>query len=241
MSGRTDVAIAARLARTARELHGHGSVQETLRAIVDSARGVIEGCDHAGVTVLGRGGAIESPACTDPLVLELDRLQGALDQGPCLDVMRGQALLRIDDTAREQRWPAFSRGAEELGVGSMLACRLAGSWAPTAALNLHSGRRSAFDDGTAQIAVVYAAHATLALANAGLVASLRQSMDNRQAIGEATGILMERHRITSRQSFELLVAASQRLNVKLRVVAAQVVDTGEDPRSIRREQLPPFQ
>ena len=41
---------------------------------------------------------------------------------------------------------------------------------------------------------------------------------------------MERDRITAAQAFALLVRASQALNVKLRDIAQQLVDTGEFPR-----------
>jgi GAF domain-containing protein len=237
---RSGIAVATRLACSAHEFHGRGSVEETLRAIVERARGVVGGSDHAGVTLLDDDGTIHSPAYTDPLVPRLDRLQAELDQGPCLAAMRGEALLRIDDTARDRRWPDFARAADALGIGSTLACRIStGPAAPAAALNLHADRPSAFDDDTVQIAALYAVHAATALADAGLVESLHRSMDRRQTIGEATGILMERHRFSSRQAFDLLVTASQRLNVKLRDIAAHVVATGEDPRLVRREQLPP--
>jgi AmiR/NasT family two-component response regulator len=40
---------------------------------------------------------------------------------------------------------------------------------------------------------------------------------------------MEREHITSDQAFDMLRRASQHLNVKLRDVAQQLVDTGETP------------
>ncbi len=42
----------------------------------------------------------------------------------------------------------------------------------------------------------------------------------------ALGILIERHKITEAEAFRLLVAASQRENVKLRHVAGRLVLTG---------------
>ncbi|MFC1413358.1 GAF and ANTAR domain-containing protein [Streptacidiphilus sp. N1-12] len=238
---RGSLAVAARLASSARALQGHAGVGETLRAIAETARELVEGSEHAGVSLLGSDGSLTSPAYTDPTVLQLDQLQAELDQGPSLEAMRGSQsqVLQIDDIAQEQRWPAFTRGAGALGIGSMLACRISTGGTPAAALNLHAGRPSAFNDEAVELAVVFAVHASLALVNAGLVESLRRSMESRQAIGEATGILMERHRVTSQKAFELLVEASQRLNVKLRDIAARVVETGQDPTSIKRPQRPP--
>ena len=87
---------------------------------------------------------------------------------------------------------------------------------------------------------MYAAHSRVALDQTSLIASLHTAMMSRQLIGEATGVLMERHRIDSRHAFDLLVRSSQRLNVKLRVVAQYVVRTGQDPSEVRREDLLPL-
>ena len=51
-------------------------------------------------------------------------------------------------------------------------------------------------------------------------------MDSREIIGQAMGILMERHRITASQAFDLMVHVSQRSNVKLRAIADELVRTG---------------
>ena len=50
-----------------------------------------------------------------------------------------------------------------------------------------------------------------------------------EIIGQAQGILMERERITADQAFDLLRRSSQHLNVKLRDVAQELVDTGAVP------------
>lgn len=54
-------------------------------------------------------------------------------------------------------------------------------------------------------------------------------MESRAGIGQAMGILMERHRATPEQAFEMLKVASQNLNIRLRDLAEQVVLTGLDP------------
>ena len=60
------------------------------------------------------------------------------------------------------------------------------------------------------------------------------SVESREQIGRAVGILMERHRITASASFERLIAASQRTHRKLREVAQWVNETGEDPEQLSR-------
>jgi AmiR/NasT family two-component response regulator len=56
-------------------------------------------------------------------------------------------------------------------------------------------------------------------------------LGTRETIGEALGILMERERITADQAFDVLRRASQHLNVKLRDIAQNLVDTGETPNT----------
>jgi len=48
-------------------------------------------------------------------------------------------------------------------------------------------------------------------------------MASRAVIEQAKGVLMGRHGVDEKQAFELLRGQSQRLNVKLRALAAQLV------------------
>jgi AmiR/NasT family two-component response regulator len=57
--------------------------------------------------------------------------------------------------------------------------------------------------------------------------NLHQALSSRDVIGQAKGILMERLRITPDEAFDALRRSSQRLNVKLREVAATLAETGE--------------
>jgi AmiR/NasT family two-component response regulator len=54
-------------------------------------------------------------------------------------------------------------------------------------------------------------------------------MMSRACIEQANGILMERHKITEDEAYTILTHASQRTNIKLRDVAAELVRTGTLP------------
>lgn len=58
------------------------------------------------------------------------------------------------------------------------------------------------------------------------VEQLTRAVQTRDMIGQAKGILMERHRITGEQAFVLLVSTSSRSNRKLSAVAAHLTSTG---------------
>jgi hypothetical protein len=62
-----------------------------------------------------------------------------------------------------------------------------------------------------------------------LVRNLRQAVQSRDLIGQAKGILIERHEISGDEAFELLKFVSQDQNRKLRDIAEYLVRVGEFP------------
>ena len=63
------------------------------------------------------------------------------------------------------------------------------------------------------------------------VANLQRAIESRDVIGQAKGILMERHGLGPDQAFARLVAMSQNANVKLREVAESIVELRTDVRT----------
>jgi AmiR/NasT family two-component response regulator len=59
------------------------------------------------------------------------------------------------------------------------------------------------------------------------IQGLMTALESRDVIGQAKGILMERHKITAEEAFTLLRRASQRRNIKLAEIAEAVATTGE--------------
>jgi AmiR/NasT family two-component response regulator len=59
-------------------------------------------------------------------------------------------------------------------------------------------------------------------------------METRAVIDQAKGILMERHKLTPDQAFQLLAKASMATNRKLRDLAEALVQTGELAKPPRR-------
>ena len=64
---------------------------------------------------------------------------------------------------------------------------------------------------------------------AGREADLRRAVESHRQIGQATGILVERHRFSTVEAFNELRRASQDRNVKLRDLAARIIETGLEP------------
>jgi GAF domain-containing protein len=204
------------------------TVENALQLALDLAIDIVPGCEQAGIS-LQRDKHIETPASVGPLAKGCDRLQEQLGKGPCITALRDADVVRIDDVLTDGRWPDFAEGAAQLGLRSMFACRLATTRDTLGALNLYSSEPNAFDKDSENLALGYATHVTLALSAIEKERNLRKAMDSRELIGQAMGILMERHRITASQSFDLMVHVSQRSNVKLRAIAEELVQTGTLP------------
>jgi GAF domain-containing protein len=227
-----ELELAQMFAELAQSIDIQESVTDALEEAVRLAVDALDGCEMAGISWLVAGKKIETLACTEQLVAQADALQDELGEGPCIDLtLEGNTLL-ITDLQTEARWPKFGRAAAELGLRSMLSCALASPRRTLGGLNLYSTEPSAFVEQSSDIAEIYAAHASIVLASRQLEKDLRTAIDTRGMIGQAVGILVERHKIVPKQAFDMLVKASQTNHIKLRDLAAYLIETGLDPAAV---------
>ncbi|WP_448613711.1 GAF and ANTAR domain-containing protein [Modestobacter sp. URMC 112] len=222
------------MGRVARQLQEeHGNVEETLKAITASAVRTVPNAEECGISyVIGRR-KVQPRASTSELPRAVDDLQGRIGQGPCLDAVWEQPVVRVDDVAADERWPRFAKEAPELGVRSMLCFRLFVEQDRLGALNLYSREPHAFDEEAEEIGQLFASHAAVALAGAEHEEQLRTGMSHRDVIGQAKGILMERHKITADQAFGVLARVSQEMNRRLLDIAVEMTGTGSLPEEVR--------
>jgi hypothetical protein len=226
--------FALTFSETARILFTAGSVIHTLSSIVELAVATVEGCDYAGIFLL-EGDIVTTPVHTDPIVAAIDALQHRTGEGPCLDAVAHRLIFYADDLDRDLRWLHFAPLARNAGIRSVLALPLS-SDAQMGALNLYSRYPAAFGvDGRAKAAILVSM-ASLALSVAHShedeerrAANFHTALGSRETIGQAMGILMERERINAEAAFVILRRASQHLHLKLREVARNLIETGEDP------------
>jgi transcriptional regulator with GAF, ATPase, and Fis domain len=220
------------MALLARGLLAQDSVQTTLDEIAAAAVKLVDGCDAAGILALRKGRVVTLAACGD-MVEKSDRLQGELREGPCFDLARrkdGERVYRIADMAQPQpMWRRFAAQARTLGMGSMTGVLLYTDNDDFGALNLYARRPNTFGQDIETAGWLLASHAAVALADARTIDQLQHAMDTRHAIGEAMGILMERHQLSEDDAFNVLRRISQDHNIKLRDVAQKVRADRIDP------------
>jgi GAF domain-containing protein len=217
----------------ARALHvKNAELQPTLQAIVAAAVSMLSPARYAGLTIFSGGELIPRASTGEPPLL-LDRLQQKLGDGPCISAARYQSIFRIEDTRQDERWPEFSAEAARLNVRSMLCVPLWVDERGLGALSLYADQTAAFTDLHERVGTLLATFAALALAEAQRAEQLQDALGNRDVIGQAKGILMERHGVTADAAFGVLSRISQVENLKLAEIARRLVATGQLPMAPR--------
>jgi GAF domain-containing protein len=205
-------------------------VSDYLERVVHGVRRHVSGCDEVGVTILS-GDRPHTAAYTTVQTLGIDAVQYALDDGPCLDAARHRRENRVDDLAVEDgRWPDFAKACREDGLRSLLALPLLSGQQCVGALNLYGWAPHAFDDfdtSLVRVAASRCADAVVAVTTLDgvrrLAGQLEQAMAHRAVIEQAKGVIMAMRGVPEHEAFEVLRKSSQDRNVKVRVLAQQIV------------------
>jgi GAF domain-containing protein len=203
---------------------------EVLEEVTRIASSGIPGAEATSITLI-RDDKAYTAAYTGQMALDADELQYDEGYGPCLDAGRGGVVLRIDDMLTEERWPHYVERTASIGVRSSLSIPLPYQGVVIGALNNYSSEPAAFaspeslDAGTdvAEVVAVAVANAEAHHQLGEQARHLRIAMESRAVIEQAKGVLMAQQGVDVERAFEILRAASQRSNRKLRDVAVGVV------------------
>lgn len=184
----------------------------------------IAGVDHAGVTLVTKGGIIRCLAATDGHPLILDNIQRTHHEGPCLDAVISDRTLRIDDLTAEDRWPTFAaKAVAGTPVRALLAFPVFHDGGAHAALNLYADRPGRWDTRAES------AGATVALRIAEVLRAdrsggKRPTSPRTDVIDQAKDLLMRRFSIDVAQAFAVLVKLAKQQNDSVEAVAREVVN-----------------
>lgn len=223
MSGRDS--LSQRIAEAARQLQDHHDDPEgTFLMAVELAEGNIEGCHGAGLSFVRSRKVIETVAATNQMVIDADRLQYELGEGPCLAAIWEERMVYSPDLGYDHRWPTWGpRVVKETAAQCVLSFQLFTHKDTLGALNLYARSRDAFDEDAREEGMAIAAHVAIAIASSQEIHHLTTGLDTRSVIGQATGLLMERFDLDAARAFGVLARLSSQHNVKLRNVAIEIV------------------
>jgi transcriptional regulator with GAF, ATPase, and Fis domain len=198
----------------ARLATGKLTLEQILTEVATFAVQAIPGADGAGLTLM-----------------EENRSQYSLGEGPCISAVIEQATMRSGSLGGEQRWPRFGPRVGRLGIHSVLSLPLVTPDGVFGAMNVYARAKEAFDERAERLGELFAAPAAIAVQNAQvleqtkrLAASLQGALSTKALIDQALGIIRSRSGASSDEAFARLRAMSQTRNVKLAVVAESLVE-----------------
>lgn len=192
--------LTAAFARIQGMLWSRQNATTAVDQLAQVARAVIGPAVGAGASLLDDTGRARSTGATDALTAAADALQHELDEGPCLGAWATSAVVRIDDTAQERRWPDWCAAAHAQGIRPVLSTPLVNGDRRVGAMKVYAGDPGAFtveDEGALELlagaVAVLLGSARPADAPHRLSASSQGASADRQDVGVAVGVLMERY------------------------------------------------
>jgi GAF domain-containing protein len=191
------------------------SVDTALELVTALAATATAGTLGAAVTLVDEHGK-RSRAASNSAAEQADALQYEFDEGPCLTAWATRELVRIDDTTTDGRWPRWNEAVSRLGVRSVLSTPLLVGGESIGAMKVYCERPKNYGTHAEQVMRLLAAQAAILLANSQSLAEARRlsrqltaALAGRDAIAEATGVLLAQGAASRRDAFADLAAAAR--------------------------------
>jgi GAF domain-containing protein len=203
-------------------------VDDLLHRLTDHAD-IVTGSQGTGVVLAGHRG-LAFAAASDDQVVEIEVLQDRIASGACHEAFATDQLVIVDDLAGEDRWPEYCERAVELGFRAVVGVPMRACGQTIGVLNIYRRDPGAWNEADIEGAEIltamgagYVLHANHLRAQHDLTDQLETALGSRDVIGQAKGLLIERHGVDAAEAFAMLRMASQNGNLKRREVAAKLV------------------
>ncbi|PVY97262.1 GAF and ANTAR domain-containing protein [Actinomycetospora cinnamomea] len=208
-----------------------------LGGIVKAAVDTVPGADAGGISVLDAG-RVDTRAPIGAGVTTLDRLQSELQEGPCITAIDepgddGVVLAEDLSDGDGRRWPRFAPAAVEQGYRAIMGVQLSPEPEAGAALNLYGAEPRAFDARARMTAGLFGVQAGALLYGAEQARKVLDTVDDREVVARAQGMLCERHDVSGDEAFDMLVTSAQRTGIGLVDIASWIVGDADGRRSPR--------
>lgn len=234
-SSNRDARLASALVALADTLVDDYDVVELLDRLVRTVVDLLH-VDAAGLMLVDQRGSLRLLASSSEQIRLLEILQLQSDEGPCLEcVSTGLPVTADDIGAAGDRWPRFSEAAASAGFQSVLALPMRLRDETIGGLNLFSRHSPALAQEERPIAQALADVATIGILQqrsihrASLLAEqLQSALSTRVLIEQAKGVMAARGQLNMDQAFATLRNFARRHNLKLSVLAEEIV-TGQRP------------
>jgi transcriptional regulator with GAF, ATPase, and Fis domain len=210
---------------------------DLLQQIAEAACEIVPATTNCSVSLV-RDGVVRSVAIANEKARHLDDLQYEHGDGPCLEATRTTREVLSQDLHAEGRWGDFRSAMIEHGIRSTMALPLDVDHGAEGALNIYSEDLGAFDEPAIVLARLVAGQAATVMSGvlrhrdqAVLTEQLRAALSSRAVIDQAIGVVMAHQGCPPEQALATLKKASQHQNVKLRVIAQEIVESAGTART----------
>jgi len=215
---------------------GARTVDDLVREVVAFAAHAIPAADGVSIALLKLRRhdtpAVEICAASAAFVEEIDRVQyDELHEGPCTTSMQSGRVTVSGSLGSDDRWPRFGGRVARMAVHSALSLPLTVDDEVIGSINAYARCRDAFGDHAVQLGSRFATPASVSIRNAQLLAharerteALQRALVTRAVIDQAIGIIRSRSGASAEEAFDRLKHLSQVENVKLAIVAEQIVN-----------------
>ena len=201
-------------------------LDHTLGRITAAAVEALDDVDYASITVRHVDGSLETVGPTDNMLCELDAKQYELHEGPCYEAAVNAVHVTAPDLANDERFPRYGRAAAEVGIRAQAGLRLYDAPTSQGALNLYSRTAGTFRDFTS-VGALFAHQSAMVIEYAQEIENLQAAVRDRDRVGRAVGIAMERYELPDQRAFALLTRLSVHHDVGLPVVADAIIAASE--------------
>jgi GAF domain-containing protein len=206
----------------AHDMFSHAMLAGTVERILALGEQMF-GCDTAGFMLSSGDQPIIPFAAAHRDAARADMLQVDLRQGPGWQAIACRQPVMVTELRFDSRWRFWAPLAADLGFRSVLSLSLTDG-DTSGALNLYSRRPSGFASADLSLAQTFAEHASIAVAIAAEREQLLRAVQSRAILGQAQGLLMERHHITADQALTALRRYSSHTGQQLQLVARRVIN-----------------
>jgi GAF domain-containing protein len=208
---------------------GDMRVEDAMHEIVRTTHTIFD-VDGAGLMLADAEHHLRNVAVSDERLAHLEELQVRHQEGPCIAAFDGKELVRAEDLASDQRWPAFSQAAVARGVRAVLASPLPYNQDAVGVVAVLSEKSRPWSAEGELALLAFTDLAALMIASmmqgqqqSELALQLQGALDTRAVIEQAKGVLMGQRGLSAQAAYEQIRAQARAQRRKIAAVSADVV------------------
>ncbi len=205
------------------------TAHDAVDGLAEIARDIIGAAEGAGVSIIDTDGTRMSVGATNPRVLEADNLQYEFGEGPCITAWSLGESVYIADTRTDDRFPRWASAVEPHGIRSCLSVPLLNTPAGLGAMKVYADTVDAFTDedrrlltNLARSAAALLGHIQASDTPQRISNDVKASLAERDTIGVARGILMERLDLDRQAAMNHLIDLATDADTTIGTMAARI-------------------